>query len=175
MIPVHRLPLLAAVLLAGCGQNAVLELTVDLPPRDGVDRAYALVQVRRAADAPIDGDWASSARDLEAVELSASSRVRDHISVVADEHLDDDLALKVRFCHAPDCGDAADDPPPVARWIVEHPFYEGRRTRATVAIPEIPPPSTPSTGRVERCEVEGCLSGDPSSWCVDDQHACVRD
>lgn len=175
MIPVHRLPPLAAVLLAGCGQNAVLELTVDLPPRDATDPVYALVQVRPAADRPFASDWGLSPRDLGAVELSASSRLRDHISVVADESLDDDLAVRVRFCRAPDCGDAAGEPPPEAQWIVEHPFYEGERTRATVVIPEIPSPTTPSTGRVERCLVEGCLSGDPSSWCVGGQHACARD
>jgi len=129
---------LAALVLGGCAQNAILELQVQLPeapPDDGVGPWYAQIQLRRAADHPFDIEWMGG--DLEGVELGDTPRW-DCVSVQsADPSMD--LHVRVRFCRSPDCLNLPHDATPRERWYrLEHPFYIGRRTYWHTTIDSVP-------------------------------------
>ncbi len=160
---------------AGCADNAVLELMVELPASPGDDPVYVQVQPRRASNNPFTDEWRGD--DVEPIALGAEPFV-DHISVVSEE-AGVDLAVKVRFCASPTCTDLADVDAPERWYLVEHPFYVGERTEADLVVSEVAS-ATCVEGTagcptvVDRCAVRGCTGGDPpSTYCrLDGRHLC---
>ena len=164
--------------LVGCGQNAVLELTIDLPAietgdwcsaRPGTAPRFAFVQPR-ASDNPFSDEWPPD--DLPAIELG-TARIEDHVSVVTDD-TSLDVHLKIRFCHGEACGDFCDATSPERWYVLEHPFYEGKRTTYEIVVDDIPTTRPAEPEVVERCRVRGCLTGTPlTSYCTTDgRHVC---
>lgn len=167
----------AALLAAGCGQNAILELRIDLPPAatvDGVERRFAIVQPRTSTN-PFADEW--PAGDLPPIELGASA-TEDRVSVVTED-TSLDVHLKVRFCIADDCtalgtgGMPGDDVSPEVWYLLEHPFYEGKRTSFHIVIPTIPAAAPAEPEEIDRCEIEGCITGSSTMYCTTDgRHVC---
>lgn len=177
---------LAAAGCAGEGPapNAALELELDLPPSSGTLQ-HAVVQIRSAAMNPPCVDW--DGRDLEPTVLAVAERTVDHISVLSsDDSID--VNLKVRFCEDPRCNSFADADAPAVWFAIEHPFYLRERTRWGARIDTVPtgPPCDAATCRdnpsactataIDRCQIRGCVTGDPaSSYCtMDGAHFCER-
>ena len=161
----------AAMLGAGCAQNAALEVRLDLPagPTDGTT-TYVLTQPRRAAENPFMDEWRGD--DLTAIELSPGERLEDHISVLSDDDATD-LHIKVRFCSSPSCTAIEDDMAPEHWYKLDHPFYIGARTFWSVTIDSIPIDRDTTAAEVDRCQIRGCVDGDLSSYCrVDGRHLC---
>lgn len=170
---------LACVMLAGsgCGENAILELTIDLPPAatiDGADRRFAIVQPRTSSN-PFTDEWPPG--DLPPIELGADP-IEDRVSVVTED-TSLDVHFKVRFCRTDDCtalgmgGVPGDDVTPEVWYLLEHPFYAGKRTSFHIEIPTMPaaPPAEPEV--VDRCDIEGCITGTSITFCTsDDRHVC---
>ena len=167
----------ALLVAAGCGQNAILELMIELPPAatiDGVERRFALVQPRTSGN-PFEDEW--PAGDLPPIELGALS-IEDRVSVVTDD-TSLDVHLKVRFCQTDDCtalgagGLPGDDVSPEVWYLLEHPFYEGKRTSFHIQIPAVPPAAPAEPEEVDRCEIEGCITGTSITFCTSDgRHVC---
>ena len=179
-------PLLAFV-HAGCTENAVLEIELQLPPNPGPGTRFALTQMRRADMNPFDEQWAG--QDLPAVELGTEALV-DEISVVSDED-DLDMHVRVRFCISRTCGDLMDANAPERWFFLEHPFYLGHRTEwregdmaraddpRIESIPDATDSCTadPMPGNcpimVGRCQIRGCVEGMIGNFCdMSDRHFC---
>lgn len=165
-----RLSLLVSILCAaGCTQNAILEMAIDLPSVDEGVVLHAQPQMRVASMNPHAEEWRGE--DLEAIELG-SERIVDEISLVAEED-EVDVAVKVRFCTTPSCTSLDDADAPERWYLLEHPFYLGRRTEWAVRIEEVPAARDTSPLVVGRCDIRGCVEGDLSSYCrVDGRHLC---
>lgn len=171
--------LAAVVAVAGCSENAILELTVELPAQPvPTGRRYALVQPRVHPDNPFPDEWRGE--DLPAVELGLEPVV-DHVSVVSDRG-DVDLGVKIRFCLEPSCtalgeadGGPGDADAPELWYLLEHPFYPGHRTFYEITgIGGIPTgrPAAPTV--VGRCDIRGCVEGEITDYCRmgDGRHLC---
>ena len=158
---------LLAMILAGCAENAVLELQVELPPAPQPATGepwYAQVQVRRSTAGFVeDGFW--SGTDPRTIQLG-ESRQWDCISV---ESHDDTVSLNVRvnFCRSPDCG--SDDRARVAerRYTLEHPFYIGRHTYWHTRIDRVP-----ECGSDDDCTRGVCLTADRRCGCATTSDCC---
>ena len=161
--------LLSAVLLvlAGCADNAVLELDLGLPPEslDGLHR-FAFVQARSGAE-PFDEPWGGS-DPVEGFMLGFDPH-RESVSVVADDaSIEDPLRIKVRYCFTARCSSLSDADAPQAEIEIERAFYVAERTFLTLDL----------TGEnesitVEKCRVRGCIGGTVSTFCRGDgTHFC---
>ena len=146
-----------AALSAGCAQNAILELQVQLPANPPGETWFAQVQVRTApASDPLSNfsiNWMGS--DLRTVPLTSTSQW-DCVSV---QSLDPAVSLhvKVRFCRAEDCLDLLDGDPPERLYSLETPFYIGSRTYHRIVVPAIP--DCASTADCTRDAVGVCVEG----------------
>lgn len=161
---------LLAVLASACAESAVLEVQVMLPtaPAGATAPIYGVLEIRRASSHPHEVVWAES--DPDGVELGAE-RLLVQRSVIGRVE-DVDLHVKIRFCASPACSAIGDDTAPELRYVLEHPFYIGRRT-AWAACVEGVPTSTELAQDVGRCEIHGCIEGAGSSnFCDGDQHFC---
>ena len=159
-----------AALASACAENAVLEVQVMLPaaPAGVTAPVYGVLEVRRASTHPHDVVWAEG--DPDGVELGPE-RVLIQRSVIGREE-DVDLHVKVRFCASPACNAIGDDTAPELRYVLEHPFYIGRRTAWATCI-EAVPATTADPDVVDLCEIHGCIEGAGSSnFCDGDQHFC---
>lgn len=156
---------LASVVLAssGCGENAILEMTLTMPAIDGsAPRRFAFIQVRRADTFPFSATWLA-ADDVPAVSLGDTAQ-EDAISVVTETDAVD-VHVRVRFCVSDDCSQLTDASAPEAQFVLEHPFYLGERTRWSGAITEVPL-TTEDPMMVDRCQIRGCVQGpDATSYC----------
>jgi hypothetical protein len=168
---------IALVLVAavGCINNAAFELEIGLPPGPTGDPVFALLQPRDAAENPFGDEWRGD--DLQAIQLIPGMAQTDNISILSKDG-DVDLALKVRFCVSPTCGDLMDASAPERWFEFEHPFYIGARTswrppmgsEEILAIPTVSD-STPLI--IARCQIRGCVDGELSSYCrTDGRHLC---
>lgn len=169
---------LMTLLASGCEQNAVLEITLDLPARPegelpAEDDVYAFVQIRDD-QLPFTDGWAREPRDYAGTVLT-DERQQVHYSAVSSRD-DIGLNMKVRFCSGTDpkaqfCGDEDERSCTMSRavWLsFERPFYLGKRTawRDTDAIPEVPEPECPDSRPIQmvgKCEIEGCIEAIPGS------------
>lgn len=173
-----------AVLASCTDPNAVLEVSLDLPPRPADvppgEEVYAFVQFR-GAEVALDDAWPADQRDYPGRALGPA-RQTVSFSLISET---DDLAVhtKVRFCRG--LGDDAarcvadDERSSDARalWFaIERPFHLGERTRWTHAIAAVPtsPPTIDGVTAVGKCEIEGCVDAvDASSFCrADGAHFC---
>ncbi len=171
--------LVVPTLLAGCADNAMLDVALELPA-SAIPR-YALVDVRPADELDFSsGAWATSAAFPEVrVELDAATTTRVDATVPA-ENVSRDLLLRVRFCEASPCELDA----PASCFVIEEPFHAGRVSTfhgEVRGIPEGPPEPVCSSPPVivDRCAV-GCiepsrLSGPGADFCTDTgEHTCDR-
>lgn len=158
---------------AGCARNAILEVEVELPPSP--EERYALFQIRHELDFAL--SWGGEPRPGHRLEASGTNLAR--ISVESeDESLD--LHVKVRYCEDAGCGAPADDEStgaPASWFVVEQPFYVGHRTfwreRIEAVPPRLEPGERPDVVVIDRCRIEGCTGGTPSTFCrLDGTHRC---
>lgn len=161
-----RLAMLA-LLLAGCADNAILELAVEVP--EASCAAAVALEARLpepGAGCAFDQEWLDG--DRAALALGATHAV----SLVArGAEIDRPLCLRIRACVR------EDECPPleVTRGArteieIERPFYRGHYT--ALALGPIDP-CADASARVSRCEVEGCAGGAPrETWCEGDRHLC---
>ncbi|HJL20047.1 MAG TPA: hypothetical protein RMH99_30560 [Sandaracinaceae bacterium LLY-WYZ-13_1] len=173
---------LAALLLAGCARNAVLELEIDLP-RPAGRITHAVVQARSGAG--FDGDWSQVPAvavplDASCVRPEPAPACRDReldarcsavVSVVAGEaELAPPLSVRVRFCADASC--TAPAAPAEHRVAIERAFYRGRYTQARTCIDALPTDPAPPAEPIARCEVR-CRDGTAASYCrLDGTHFC---
>lgn len=181
---------LLALLSLGCARNAFLELSVEIPKNDRtaqIGDRYALIRVV-TADTPFEQEWEGD-NPIPPVKLSDAATTLQRISVeaMADSETKP-VRVKVRFCKSPTCTDVAarDDRAPEAWLEIERAFYIGERTRLTWSIACIPnapdvtpaPPTCAVANKtkiaIEKCRVEGCRSGQTSSYCVGTTHFCEQ-
>lgn len=175
-----------ALLLAGCGQNAFLELEIDLPPNAFAMKGDRYANVRIVSgQVPFDQDWQIDT-PLPAPKLDPSAPTKLPISVEGSSSSETvPVRVKVRFCKSADCTMIGDDQAPEVRLEIERAFYLGKRTSYTWTIGCVPnvagqtdappacdvPQDTATT--VPKCKVAGCRTGSPTSgYCVGDKHFC---
>jgi hypothetical protein len=172
---VHRL-LIGCVLASGCGETAVLELTLDLPP-EGQEREFVYVQAR-SGTRPFEEVW-SDESSFSGIALTTTSQ-RTPISLVAEpEQLDSLVRLKLRFCRAALCDHPLDSSGLSEQWVeIERAFYDGERTELTIAVLAVPAPCE-TTGcveaglrRIDKCDVRGCTDDPDGPFCSGDRHLC---
>lgn len=156
--------LLLALLVAGCAQDAVLELTVEIPEAAEPGPRYAVVDAR--AGEPV------GAPPGDVVGLDRTAAGDGRVSIVAEPgDAEQPLHLRVRFCDDPSCTGAPADVPQV-RLRIERAFYPGEHTFLTVRI-EAVPTGTEELPDVGKCEVRGCVSGESATYCLEDgAHLC---
>ncbi len=148
----RRALLAMGVLLAGCAQNAVLELQVEIPAAPSGDAVYAQVQVRRADATGFDVSWTGD--DPIGVELGQSASwvctsVESHDGGI-------DLDVRVRFCKSATCDSLGDDTAPEVRYHLEHPFYIGRHTYWSAQVAAVPECASDADCALGRCVDNRC-------------------
>lgn len=151
----------AALATAGCAQNAILELQVQLPANPPGESWFAQIQVRDQSGHEFNIPWMGG--DLTSVPLTNAPQW-DCLSV---QSVDPGVSLnvRVRFCRSEDCLDLDDGDPPERLYSLETPFYIGARTYFRITVPEIP-----------ACDMAG--SGTCASTpgvCVDGRCSCSVD
>ncbi|MCB9597073.1 MAG: hypothetical protein H6719_30395 [Sandaracinaceae bacterium] len=165
---------LLGVLLAGCGDAAILELTLELPAASArCDSAIARVDARfLAADetaCPVaTGEWRGDALDV-AVGDTPSTLIVD--VVADDDEVELPLCLRLRPCDGPGCPrhDPLVDPSLVAE--LARPFHRGQRTRWTLTVRDLCFPD--DRGVIDACAIGGCTDEIRASYCRDDgSHLC---
>jgi hypothetical protein len=177
-------PLTASV-LAGCAQNAVLELELDLPKNPGVTPVrYAVVRVV-SGSVPFDQDWQGDDA-LPPFALDPNATSAQHVSLDGSSEVEGaPVRVKVRFCRDPACSALGDDTAPEVRLQIDRAFYAGKRTSYTWSIACVPnvagQTDTPTCAipqraetDVTKCEVGGCRTGVTHSYCVGDKHFCEQ-
>lgn len=161
---------LLCLLSSGCAQNAILELTVDMPAADPL-RPNLVVQAL-SGEADFTNDWPQS--QITGIPLNTTEANLVEISV---EGSGDDLLrvlnVRLRFCEDPECHAINDGEPPEVWLTFERAFYQGEYTGYELSLmsPPTMAPSTPTT--VGKCEVFGCVEGSSETgYCIDDVHHC---
>jgi hypothetical protein len=162
--------------LVGCADNAILEVELDLPAANA-DTRYAVVQ-GRSGEVDFDATWAGGGV-IDGLELSNETML---VGIEADDggEIDAPLALRIRYCIDPACGDARDGEAQEIQVTVERAFYEGEYTllRAeALPLPDVIDCTTggcaPERVMVEKCRIEGCRAGMTINWCNSDGlHFC---
>ena len=166
------------VLAPGCVDNSVLELELDLPPQPAEvsEQVYAFVQIRSSRMSSFATNWLSAGEDPDGFPLGPE-RATQQISVVAaPRDYEEDLLLRVIFCESPRCSNLGDDVAGERRLVVQHPFYDGERTRVSWTVGDYTPTVIPDEETVSVCAVEGCRAGDVSEYCYagTQDHFCSR-
>lgn len=183
-----RATLVAAIALAslaGCSQNAMLELELDLPAQSGPQAPARYANVRIVSgEVPWDQDWQVDA-PLPSPKLDPSQPSVERVSV--EGNADNEavpVRVKVRFCVDPNCTAIGDDQAPEVRLQIDRAFYVGQRTSyawSIACVPNVPgqndgAPACSVSQRsivdVSKCQVQGCRTGVTSSYCVGDKHFC---
>lgn len=174
---------LLLLLLAGCGQNAVLELELTFDgTASSCGRPWFQVQALFATDSG-DPDCAFVGPAWDGA-LSTHGRMTTaggDTSIVGEgaEQVEP-LCVRVRYCASADCTDVGDNdgedgaPTSFTGFRIDRAFYEGERTRLRL---ELRPDDcvTQTLSAIGKCEVaaEGCASGELVDWCRDDgTHFC---
>ena len=168
-----RLGALLALALAGCAENAILELELQLPLDSEVAASFVSLEFDSREPPPI---YTSPPETLPLSE----ERTR-RVSVIASgEQIERPLFVRARFCRSQDCSAIEDNPVdpvtmeptmPGHEVRYERAFYLGQRTRHSLDLR-----AAPRDGRsdVDVCEVEGCFEGNLLTWCEDGHHLCER-
>lgn len=163
---------MAALVLVGCAENAILELDVALPSAaDACGATQVAVEARIPPEGScfFDQDWFDG--DTAVLTL-AEAPSTEEVSVVADgEDVTRPLCVRIRPCATEEC------PPPDlaigarAEITIERAFYVGQYTRIELDPIDLCA-STAST--VDRCAVEGCAGGAPhDDYCTPEgRHLC---
>lgn len=169
--------LIACAFAAGCGETAILELTLELPPA-GQERSFLYVQAR-SGDRSLEEEW-SEGSSVGELPLGTTSRTEQISIVAAPEHLAEPLLLKLRFCRGSRCDHLLDPgATPSEIWVtIERAFYDGERTELTIAIPMVPMPCDSlacfiaGLRAIDKCDVRGCTDQLMGPFCSRDRHPC---
>ena len=171
----------AASSAMGCAQNAVFELTLDLPPRPASVPAgtpmYAFPQLRSGTTEAFMDRWAGQ-DPLTGVELLPGERTTMQISVIGNADIETrPVRLKTQFCVDPRCNGFGDDRgAPIECVELERVFYVGKYTSYPHQILDVPTATDCTAGviAIERCLVHGCRDGDTANYCrlEDGTHFC---
>ncbi|MGZ3423499.1 MAG: hypothetical protein ACXWUG_21995 [Polyangiales bacterium] len=171
-----RLLVCGALLAAGCGRNAFLELQIDLPANTTGSNRFAIISIA-SGNRPFPGTWGGDGT-LPGVALDTKTSTKS-ISVEGNsDSFDKVVEVKVVFCVQQDCLGKNDDNAPEAHLTIERAFYEGKRTSYEWTIDCMPTVDAtckepnPIDKQVKKCEVAGCRAGTSSSYCVGDKHFC---
>ena len=153
--------LVGSLLGAGCGQNAILALTIELP--EGISGADA--RFLSDPDEFDDPEWML----MDAEALDEVGGVAEVDVVATGASIDAPLGMRLAICDATPCPSDA----PEVRILFERPFYLGQRTFHTLVVP-FTPTQTEGSEMVGRCELGGCLEGETDSYCrLDGRHYCA--
>lgn len=160
---------IACLGLSACADNAVLEVTLELPARTGGAPVYAFVQSRSDDMPTFDGSWAG-ADASEGFPLGTTPTTQ-HVSFVASgAAIPRKLGIRVRFCADRACGAIADVNAQEAHFIIDRAFYRGQRT--SLVLPAMPS-ATPTTTTFTKCQVAGCTMGTTTTYCfATGRHFC---
>jgi len=172
---------LAAAGAPGCAQNAIFELTLDLPPRPAALPAttpmYAFPQLRAGTAEAYMDRWAGQ-DPLTGVELTGE-RTTMQISVIGNSDIEAlPLRLKTQFCVDPRCNGFGDDRGvPIQCVEFARVFYVGKVTSYPHEITVVPTATACAPADViaiDRCLVRGCRDGDTANYCrlEDGTHFC---
>jgi len=166
-----------ALALVGCADNAILELTVEVPDADaagapGADRVtLQFLTEPIAAGEPT--PMLTEASQVTTLMLAEDGPAPQRVSVVASPgHVEDPLFVTVFYCagRSP-CTFNRGDAVSVVRY--ERPFYRGEFTSHTLALPR---QGAPDVLEIGRCDVAGCIGGTamPCDLSTPPVHACER-
>lgn len=168
---------MAALFWAGCAENAVLELVIELPPAPADDGTglpwFGVVQIDRATEAAFTTRRESGDRGAQPLELGAVPQSDCISAETGDESMD--VEIRVRFCREPDCLNFLDDDSPERYYRLEHPFYIGRRTFWSTQIDRVLECSTDTDCGVGRCVGGVCGCSVDSDCCPSGGCQCPTD
>ena len=175
----------AAVLLggaaAGCTENAILELYVELPPAGSAVQGGGTARHARASalvGIDVGGDWVGLPT-TPTVALPTEPGRHLPISVVVADDLARPVNVRLELCEDAICDNV------LAVWRIRTDsgaLFAGHRTCLRVpltrlaSIPDPLPQDT--TVDLAACEVAGCLSGtyeDSDTYCAGGRHVCAMD
>ncbi len=185
------LPLALALGAAGCANNAIFTLQMDLPPAPPAtppavqSLLFLVVEGRPGME-----DWTTDWQQWQAggIGLDPVERTMTAVDFVASgDAIAKPLRVKIRFCISARCTLVEDGDAPEIRIELERVFYQGRYTEYPIAISSSPtgdqiqlPPSgmiVGPGGAVPKCAIHApeCIEGTPAtSWCVGTEHYCER-
>lgn len=167
-----------ALALVGCADNAILELTVEIPDAeaagapsaDRVTLQFVTDEIPPGAPVPILGDESRVATFM----LPADGVATEPVSVVASpDQVPRPFSVTVVYCEGrTPC--PVDPTEPVAVVRYERAFYRGEVTSHTLALPAQGDLDVPPVGK---CDVAGCISGTAMACDFGSPpvHACERD
>jgi hypothetical protein len=166
------LVLALAVACAGCAENAIFTLVLDVPP-PASGRNYVVVEARSGMIEDFGTDWQQT--QISGIPLVAGMRNEVRVSFEADgDEIAQKLWVKVRFCVEDQCNEVPDGNAPEQRYVIERAFYQGRYTELRQTIDPLPPEGVPAEVDIDKCSIAApeCIDGSPTSWCVGDLHYC---
>ncbi len=161
---------LTCLLSSGCAQNAILEITIDMPAADPL-RPNLVVQAL-SGEADFSNDWPQSQLTGIPLDTTEANLVEVGIEGSGDDLLRE-LNVRLRFCEDPECHAIADGDPPEVWLTFERAFYQAEYTSYEVSL--MPPPTmAPSSPTViGKCAVFGCVEGSSETgYCIGDVHHC---
>lgn len=166
--------LVLAIALAGCAENAILELTITASDAESLGADGASRAVLDFVSADVEDSEALptllSPRSLELPLPALGSTSTHRASVVASgAEVVTPLWVAIRYCGADVCDTSAEETP---RAFVryERAFYVGEYTRHSLVLPPLGDPPAP----VGACEVFGCIEGVVGESCIEGVHYCER-
>jgi hypothetical protein len=180
-----RRAFVAAVVLAGagCAENAILELELDLPAASSVapDVEWVVVQARSGTP-DFSADWAGGGTVPGIPLISTSQTVIVGIEADDGDEITAPLGVRIRYCRDEACGDPRDGNAQETRVTIERAFYEGEYTE--IQRDQLMLPALMDCGAgcapvtledIDKCDVGGCRLGDTRNYCdMDDLHFCEQ-
>ena len=165
--------LVLAIALAGCAENAILELTITASDAESLGANGASRAVLDFVSADVEDTEALptllSPRSLELPLPAMGSTSTHRASVVASGgEVMTPLWVAIRYCDDGACDASREAPRAFVRY--ERAFYVGEYTRHTLVLPPLGDPPAP----VGACEVFGCIEGVVGESCIEGVHYCER-
>lgn len=168
-------------LAAGCTENAILEVEMDLPYDGAQERRFAVVQAVDGERFPsFDEPWFAQTESFDLADREACARepsttpscnVRFHVAT--DRAPLRALHVRIRFCESPACATDEPDLVPELRYHIERPLHRGQVTRWTPSagpfvaprdVARVPARQPVARAPVElvvcACEIAGCWEGE---------------
>ncbi len=172
---------LLCLTLAGCADNALLEVELTLPPATACERFARVeaISVPPSQAVEFTADWGAGAQVVAAPLGAPDARTAVSLEASGDK-IERTVLIRARLCAQPACdGPVADgcsgDAFARALFVaVERGFYAGEYTQ--IAIDLAAAKASPQQSDVVvfgRCDVAGCAQGAAASYCFEGgQHFC---